>query len=250
MRDAVYSYRRLLWLALAATLVLPMYLINSVSAVVGPTAGGDGTYSLTSTRIGRQGEQIVTSAHGYLYEPTIRGQVYTATTGATGRAPGTALGTTPPILLYNPVGSGYRLSIKRVSVGYISGTLGAGTLFHAVFTINGPVGTQSNVVPVIGTGAAITLLSADIGAGNDGTSSAFAAGTLNANPVLLYPFCTLEASLATSTNAPNTLVEEVNGGICLEQGTGWCMEAIAAAGTSPLLCYGVVYERVPLVGGQ
>lgn len=241
--------RRVLALLLAAVLVVCCWW-GTTRAVVGPSSGGDGTYTLTSARVGRQGEAVMTPAHGYLYEPCIRQQIFTGTTGATGRAPGTVLGVNPPILLYNPVGSGYRLSIKRVTVGYISGTLGAGTLFHAVFTINGPAGNQSNVAPVVGSGAAITLLSADAGSGADGSSTAFALGTLNANPVLLYPFCTMNAILATSATGVFTVTEEVNGGICLEPGAGWCMEAIATAGTSPLLCYGVVYERIPLVGGQ
>lgn len=244
-RDGRWRY--LVLAALGAALVL--VALQPARGVVGPTSGTDGTYSLTSARIGRQGEAIVSLAHGYLYEPTVRGQVYVASTGATGRAPGTALGTTPPILLYNPVGSGYRLSIKRVTVGYISGTLGAGTLFHSFFTINGPVGNQSNVAPAVGSGAAITLLSADVGGASDGASVAFALGTLNANPVLAHPFCSLDASLATTVSTKGTLTEEVNGGICLEQGAGWCLEGVAAAGTSPLLSYGVVYERIPLVGG-
>ena len=213
---------------------------------VGATLQGDGVNN-AAPRQCKTGEQAVSQTHGKYYEATHRQNVYSATNGATGALSGTALGTSPPILLYNPVGSGRRLKIMKVSAGYISGTLGAGTLFHCGFTINGPVGSQSNVAPAVGSGAVITPVNMDLGGANNSVAVAFALGTLNANPVPLYPLATLNAMLATTATNPSEIWEDVDGNIVLEPGAGWCLEAVAAAGTSPLISAAVIWEEVPII---
>jgi hypothetical protein len=209
---------------------------------VGPLLGADGTPGPQPQRYGKTGEGVVAQAHGKYFEATHRGNCYSVTNGATGRAPGTALGTTPPILLFNPSGSGKRLKIMRVTGGYISGTLGAGTIFHCAIINPGP-GNQ----PVVGSGAAVTPQNMDIGSANNSVASAFALGTLTANPTPLYPFATINAELATTATNPTQLEEDVDGNIVLEPGNGWCLEAVAAAGSTPLMSFGVLWEEVPIV---
>jgi len=213
---------------------------------VGASLQGDGVLG-QPFRQGKTGEEVVSQAHGKYYEATHRGNVYSVTNGATGQAPGTVLGIHPAILLYNPLGSGKRLKLIKVTGGYISGTLGAGTIFHAGFTLNGPLASQANVAPVVGSGAQLTPANMDMGSANASVALAFANGTLNANPALLYPFATVNAELATTATNPTQIEEDIDGGIVLEPGSGWCLEAIAAAGSTPLMSFAVQYEEIPVI---
>jgi hypothetical protein len=213
---------------------------------VGASLQGDGVNN-AAPRQAKTGEIAVSQTHGKYYEATHRQQSYSVTNGATGQAPGTALGVHPAILLYNPIGSGKRLKLMKVTGGYISGTLGAGTIFHCGFTLNGPVGSQSNTAPVVGSGAALTPANMDLGAANNSVAVAFANGTLNANPQCLYPFATINAELATTATNPTQIEEDIDGAIVLEPGSGWCLEAIAAAGSTPLMSFGVQWEEVPII---
>jgi hypothetical protein len=214
---------------------------------VGPTLGADGTPGPSPGRFAKTGETVAALAHGKYYEATHRGNVYSVTNGHTGQAPGTALGVHPPILLYNPAGSGKRLKLIKVTGGYISGTLGAGTVFHCGFTLGGQVASQSNVAPVVGSGATLTPANMDLGSANNSVAVAFANGTLNANPQELYPFATINAEAASTATNPTQIEEDLDGNLVLEPGSGWCLEAVAAAGTSPLMSFGVVWEEVPIV---
>jgi hypothetical protein len=215
---------------------------------VGVQMVADGGAPAIAPRQGKTSEAIVSQAHGKYYEATSRGNIYSAAVTA-GQAPGTALGVHPSILLYNPAGSGKRLSIKKVSMGQAAtGTLGTGTLYHSVFTLNGTVGGQSGVAPVVGSGAALTPINNDVGASNSSVATVFQNGTLSANPALLYPFANLsEAAGGTIAGNSDVIYEDVDGAIVLEPGSGWCLEALAAAGSSPLIEPGVVWEEIPIV---
>src|SRR5947209_5741560 len=96
---------------------------------VGPITGADGTIPST-VRSAKSGEAVITQAHGKYYEASSRGKMFAACTPAAGATPGTAVGTTAAFSLFNPANSGYRVAIKKVNIGYLSGTLGAGTVFH------------------------------------------------------------------------------------------------------------------------
>ena len=216
-----------------------MSQISSITGRVGPGTGADGN-SGSPFRQAKTLEGVFSQAHGKYYEATHRGNVYSVTNGATGQAPGTALGTHPPILLYNPVGSGKRLKIMKVTGGYISGTLGAGTIFHC-----GQASTGT--APVVGSGTQLTPFNMDVGAANNSVAVAFANGTLSANPTPLYPFATVNAELATTATNPTQIEEDVDGNIVVEPGGTWCLEGVTAAGSAPLMSFGVVWEEVPVV---
>lgn len=191
--------------------------------------------------------QVVSQEGGKHFEPASRGQVFSGMS-TTGRAPGTALGVTPPILLYNPLGSAKRYEILKASaINAPTGTLGSGALYHCVFTIAGPVATQTSVIPVVGSGAVITPICTDVGSAATTAALLFSLGTLNANPAALYPaFQVGESVGGTTTNAIALTVEDVDGAIVLEPGSGWCLEGITAAGSTPLVLCGVVWREVPL----
>src|SRR5262245_50827578 len=78
------------------------------------------------------GEVIITPGHSEYIEPARLARMHTVCTGASGVAPGTALSPTPPMTLYNPANSGIVAAITKATLGYVSGTLGAGTIVWGV----------------------------------------------------------------------------------------------------------------------
>ena len=57
-----------------------------------------------------------------------RGNLFSGADTGSGTPIVTSISTTAMLSLYNPVGSGKRLVIQKVSVGYVSGTLGSPAL--------------------------------------------------------------------------------------------------------------------------
>jgi hypothetical protein len=150
-----------------------------------------------------------------------------------------------PLVLYNPVGSGKRLRILKVAVAQdATGTLGTGALFHMGLTINGPTGSQSNTVP---TGTAITPTNMDIGSANASVASLLKSATVVAGQAL-YPFMQEAESVGGTTTSGScvTCYEDVDGNITLEPGAGWYLGGKGAAGASPLIIAGIVWEEESL----
>jgi hypothetical protein len=177
---------------------------------VGPQTNADGTTPVG--RAGKTGEQCVSQAHGKYYEAAHRGVLFAACEQGTGVAPGTALGTTAFFVLYNPRNSGKRLAVKKVAVGYISGTLGAGTLYHCVNN------SATQTAPSSGTLLTPTCL--DVGNASAPVGVARVGATVVA-PVAVRPYATLNAMLATTATNPVDLWEDMEGEIVLEPGTSY-----------------------------
>lgn len=174
---------------------------------------------------------------GAFYQEAARlGQMFSSHTAATGVAPGTALGTTAAFALQNPKGSGTALVIVDGSLGYVSGTLGAGFVSWCV---------NNDPSKAVATGTAITPLNNLVGAGA-GKALAFTTATLPATPTLLRPFCSIGASLATTAVQPWQIVDYVDGKIVVLPGCCLSLEATAAAGTTPLVVYGCTWIELPL----
>lgn len=209
---------------------------DTVQQIVGPVSKSDGSY--VSLRSDKQGNSTVTQAHGKYYEPASRGVLFAACEQGTGVAPGTALGTTAAFVLYNPAGSGKRLAIKKVSVGYISGTLGAGTLYHCVNT------SITQAAPSGGT--ALTPVCTDVGNATVPTGTARVGATVAA-PVAFRPYLSLNAMVATTATNPVDLWEDLDGEIVLEPGTSYQLQAVAAAGTTPKITMGCSWEEIAVV---
>jgi hypothetical protein len=211
---------------------------------VGPAYSADGTTPSIAPRQGRMAEAIVGQAHGKYYEAASRGNVYAGSTSA-GRAPQLTFTTAPPFVLYNPTGSQKRASILKVSMAQAAtGTLGTGGLFHCGFTLNGPTATQSGVVP---SGTAITPKNCDIGSSNNASALLFEAATLNAGPLGMGLLANLsEVAGGTIGGNSNAVIDDVDGAIVLDPTGGWCLSALMAAGSSPLIHAGVVWEEVQI----
>jgi hypothetical protein len=178
--------------------------------------------------------QEVTQRHGRLYYPAKDGRLFHAATAVSGVAPGTTLSTTAGFALYNPHDSDVDLAIQKVVAGYISGTLGAGTIFHLANPI---------AVSATPSGTAIAEQAARLG-GSPPKGVALTTATIVA-PTIIRPFASLGASLATTAVQPWQVWEDVDGAIVVPPGTLYALHAAAAGGTSPLIAYGVTWEEIP-----
>lgn len=201
---------------------------------VGPNISGDGVFA--AGRLDKTGANVSTNGHGWWHESTSRGKVFVASIGVAGVAPGTALSTSPALILWNPTASGIAVSILQVFVGYVSGTLGAGMLVHSY--------NPSQATAPSG-GTALTPACALLNT-SSGTAKAYTGSTISATSVLLRPSMTMGAALASSVAFPSLVMDEVGGGIVIPAGAAWCYQGIAAAGTTPLLSLAVVYEEITL----
>jgi hypothetical protein len=201
---------------------------------VGPQALSDGSRSLV--RLMSTGELAASQVHARYWEAVRRGTIYSACTGAAGVAPGTALSTTPPLTLYNPKTSGKHLAVLMALMGYISGTLGAGTVVFAVNT------DPAAAAPTGGT--ALTPINALLG-GAAGVAQVFQGATLPATPTIYRPFAVLGA-FAGGAETPKVVAQDVAGSIIVTPGCALSLQAIADAGTSPLVLLSLVWEEVPI----
>jgi len=201
---------------------------------VGPRSVTDGT-SVT-LRLSNAAELVVAQAHGKYAEAVKRGNVWSGGTAATGVAPGTAIGTTAAFSVHNPLGNKVGLSILRATMGYISGTLGAGVV-HWLANVNPQL--------ALPTGTAITMYNAALGLRTTPAGLAFTTATIAA-PLILRPFASIGASLATTAVQPWQIVEDVDGEFLVLPGATISLHATAGAGTSPLVVFGVTWEEIPL----
>ncbi len=136
--------------------------------------------------------------------------------------------------LLNPLNSGYNLAILKTSVGYVSGTLGAGSLVYAYVTPQATIPTG---------GTELTPVSAMIGQ-IKGVGRAFTGSTLAGTPLILRPESTLGASLATTALGIDTCQDLVEGEIIVPPATSFVIQGVAAAGTTPLVILSVVWEEM------
>lgn len=206
-------------------------VFGTLAGVVGSVARADGDGG--AVRLCRTGEVAVSSAHARFQEAVIRGNCYSANTAATGVAPGTAIGTTGAFTLHNLIGSGKRLVILRASMGYISGTLGAGTVHYL----------GNNSAAAVPTGTAITPVNLATFEAAGSAARAFTTSTITA-PALLGNFCSMGASLASTAIAPWQVVDEVDGLYSINPGCSLTLHATAAGGSSPVVVFGMQWEEV------
>lgn len=195
------------------------------------TAGNTGEGAIANT-----GEQVVSQVHGPLYEQNNRGNVYMGVTAVSGVAPGTAIGTTAAFALYNPLNSGVKLVVLKASMSYLSGTLGIGFVNWIYHTAAVQAGAAI-------TGTAISVVQGN-GGGGAGKGKPLTTATVVAG-VLARPFGNLPPMLATSVLTPWRLDDDVDGALIVQPGGGVSLQATAAAGTTPLVIFGCLWEEVP-----
>ncbi len=208
---------------------------NVMTGLTGRRTVQDGNF--TNLRLEKDCSAAMFSAHADYFDSVRRGNVFSAGTAASGVAPGTSIGTTAAFSLYNPLGSGVNLVVVRTTVGYVSGTLGAGVI-HYVANIN-PAAAAT-------TGTAITPVNCYIGVGiNTSQARPLTTATLPASPTIVRPFCSLQASLASTAVGPWQVMEDVRGEFVIAPGCTLSLECTTAAGSSPLLVFGMTWEEFP-----
>jgi hypothetical protein len=192
--------------------------------------------SLGVAGFNRLGGLLIQPVHGPYAEAAKRGRIMEACTPVAGVAPGTALSTTPPMALWNPPSSGVELYVKKSYLGFISGTLGAGTVVYAVVT-------SQTTVPTGGT--ELTPQCSKIGMPR-GAGRAFQGSTLASTPAILRPGYVVGAFTTSTATAPDPSLDLIDDAIIVTPGSVLCMQEIGAAGTSPLCLFGLVWEEVPV----
>lgn len=206
---------------------------------VGPLASNDA--SNNNARQERYGSLCIQHTGDVNKERVSRGNCYWAADQGTGVAPGTALGTTACLTVYNPQNSGKLVIVNKVYAPYFSGTLGTGTLYHCVNT------SQTQTAPSGGT----LLTNTPALAGNNNASvAAVRTGATVVQPVIVAPFAYLPPELATTVTATQQSFDNLDDGIILLPGTSYQLQAVAAAGTTPKLGPAVFWEEVALLNGQ
>jgi len=189
--------------------------------------------------IARTGEEVVSQLHAPLYEQGKRGRVFNGMTAVTGVAPGTAIGTTAGFALYNPRGSGVDLVVLTARLAYVSGTLGAGVISWVGHLDPAQAAITGTAIPSV---AARMAPTASVSAKGKPLTTA----TVPASGTPMRPFGSLQASLATTAVSPWALKDDVDGAIIVQPGCAVSLQGTTAAGTSPLVVYGVSWEEVPV----
>ncbi len=197
------------------------------------TAGSE----VTQEAYSRNRAKKVVQASARYQDAVLRGRCFAANTAVTGVAPGTTISTTAGFALHNPFASGVVLSVLRATLDYVSGTLGAGTIFWTAAV---------NPAAAVVTGTAITSVNCLIGAGYSAQGKPLTTATLAVAGTLLRAFCSLGASLASTAVQPWQVIDNVDGEFVVNPGCTICLHAAAAGGSTPLVAYGIMWEEIPI----
>lgn len=207
---------------------------------------GDGAVS--SLRGGRLNDLIVTELNPQNYEQTARGNSYclglrTTTGVSAGNINAAAAAASTQFALWNPVGSGVNLALKRFMCGIISGTIVGGPMSHNQF------GGALPTIASVGTTAFNNLFGGGLAAyGGKARFVAHVSGT-----VLTGGSALIEVKPSTVTFSAGSFAalggsiayEDLWGDIVIPPGGGW-VPCFAAAGTSVLAVMGVSWTEIPV----
>lgn len=207
----------------------------------GPVTVGDGAVS--TARAERSGGVTTADVRGHFAEAASRNAVYTLTLGATttgvaaGNIVAAAAAASTQFALWNPVSSGKNIELLRFGMGVISGTPGAGPVFHGIFvgvpTLTTSIGTaNSNLAGQTAASVARWMASA-------------AGLALTGGSAPITHSCSAFSSTATAQASVGELncIENLDGAIVLPPGTGW-VPLWSAAGTALLNAYSITWQEV------
>ncbi|HVT61986.1 MAG TPA: hypothetical protein VHD33_00660 [Legionellaceae bacterium] len=209
----------------------------TVEGIVGNGRVGLADGSDNELRLGRNGELVTLQGGPDYWENLIRGATFMASTGTAGIAPGTALSTSPPFVLYNPPNSGIVVGVLDAEVGFVSGTLGAGNIVLAQIS-----GQSLTSLGTILTPSTSNL----IGASVMPQAKALQAPTLSATPTLMKNLWYTGAFVTNTTQYMGQAVKEFKGMVGLLPGGAICMQEVGAAGTTPLVMFSMSWVEIPM----
>lgn len=192
--------------------------------------------SVAVARADKTGALVTSNVHGGFTESAVRGTIMYGSNAITGVAHGTTFSTTPPLTLWNPPSSGKNLAVTKVSVGYVSGTLGAGNI---------ALGTVLSQVTVPTGGSELTPLCSLLGSPR-GVGRMFSGSTLSSVPQIIRPVFNMGAFVGTTPTVPQDCDVLIDGGIVVSPGTAIVLQGLATAGTAPLVILGFTYEEIPV----
>ena len=192
--------------------------------------------SINPLRLDKTGAITIVSAHPLYSEASLRGNMFIVSTAVGGVAPGTALSNAPPLALLNPLNSGVDLVILKTSIGYVSGTLGAGSIVYAYYTPQATLPTG---------GAELTPVCSKIGQ-IKGAGRAYQGSTITGTALILRPAYNMGAFLATTPVEVFTCQDLVEGEIIVPPATVFVMQGVTAAGSTPLVMMAMVWEEMKI----
>ncbi len=198
-----------------------------IQGLVGGAVGGisaDGAHSLP--RLDRTNASVIMQGGGRYQEACLRGTLFTYSTPAAGVTVPIYTSTTQQCVLWNPLGTGKALFIKRVTLGYVSGTAVAGHFCYATQTL----ATST----IAGTQSAIVNGNKLVGNYNANGQNGQAGQLLTAVTVTAFTYframiLSQVVQSATNTNAPWIFGEDVDGSIMLMPGAAIAVAANVAA---------------------
>ena len=194
----------------------------------------DGAHSIL--RSGKNTDLIGADGSGRMAEGSVRSETYVGSTAVAGVALGEAFTTTPPFVLHNPAGSGVLVSVLKVSLAYVSGTVADGSVLYGEYPqLTAPSG-----------GTAITPNCTRLGVAA-GKATAGTGHTITGAATILRPSGFIVGdSTAATVGLPVTLVDNVDGEITLPEQQAFIIEGLTSgAGSTPLFLIGVTWQEIP-----
>lgn len=202
-----------------------------IEGEVGPQGPNqDGTNQ--TPRLDRYGSVVVVDGAAHFAESVYRGNVFTAC--ATALTPGTALGTSAPLALYNPAGSGKVLSVLRVGFAWWANTLGAGKMWYVAHAIGSAVPGGTKLVPVGNNGTATS-----------GVGQAFSSATGLGTQTGIRPFATVTALTADAGTSGLPVDQLLDGEIGVAPGGAFSIQEVGAVGTNPEIAAFITWMELP-----
>ncbi len=211
-----------------------------INILVGPQSYQDGIKNMISAD--RQGAIRVAPANGHYAEACRNGNMISYCTPAAGVALVQYSSTTQQCVLFNPPANNKAFFIRRVTVGYVSATMTAGSIVYAVQT------TAGNAISS-GSASAIVLNNKLTGnvAGQTGTLILYTAVTVVAFTYFRPAAFSNVVMTAAGTNAPWFYQEDIDGSVCLMPGAAFAVAGNISLGTTAAVIIDGVELPVGLV---
>jgi hypothetical protein len=202
----------------------------------------------TALRGTQDGAVCAADAYASYYEGTARGEIFSLTLNAittavaAGNLVGAAAAASTQFGLINPLNNTKNLVLLKFGMGVISGTPGAGPLFH---------GYISNIQSLTAASAGGTIRSNILGSpGSAAVPWSLAAGSALTGSTGLPLTQRLADFSATNTaqaiaNGHVRCIEDLRGDIIVPPGVMW-LPLWGAAGTSLLCGYSITWQEVPI----
>lgn len=188
-------------------------------------------------RLSKNGSLIVDTGVAEYYESMSRGKLFIASSAVTGVAPGTALSTTPPFVLFNPPDSGVIATLVDIECSFQSGVLGAGNIVLAQ-----AVGQRITTF-----GTDLLPLPAGVGINGRPACRALQAPTLSVTPSMVRSLWYTGAFVTNTTLYFGQARKDVAGMFGILPGGVLCLQEVGGAGATPLVIFSMSWIEVPSI---